>query len=692
MRIGTSVATAPAFTVKNAAGAPLAGVGVTFTVEAGGGSVAAASAVTDASGTARTGTWTLGTAPGENRLRAAVTSTPSISATVAATARLPHWTVMVYMAADNNLATSGLIDLEELESVAVSPEVQVAVQAEFNPTELLLRGCAPACFNRPNFNTFRYVLTGTQPKVLGPDGPVSDIGNRDMTAAAELTGFVSWAKQTAPAEHYLLVLWNHGGGYTGLLQDLTSAGSVAMSMSGLRDALTAAGSVDIIDFDMCLMGGYETLESIKGVTQYAVFSEEVVPGDGNPYETWLSAIQARAAGDPAEVAAALVDAFDASYQGGQPSTTRSAYSLSGYAEFATSLNALAELLRTNVTGLRPAISVALSNAQKFEFPELTDLTTFLDSLAVHAADPSVQAAIDNVKNRAGAEGFRLRNRTRNGTAVGWGGANDVRRATGLHVVLPSGLGEDRFGSAGPRSFAAYQALYPGLPWTNFLQSWITGTAATSYSDQGTDPFQGFLVWDSASVRLEADVDLWVLEPNGNLYIPWLGTVTPNGTFTGESSENDTWYEGYLTNRFVENGRYKLYAALFQDPANHQPVFDIQYRSGFTDDLTSLYAPDYPRLSLQTSWLNDATPTFSEVEANAYTDLRYAAYLDYGPTGVSPLGVPGPSTGPSAAPRSAQPTPAQLERVRRALGARQKLRDPRQHVRAGVVSGLMDVVR
>jgi hypothetical protein len=30
------------------------------------------------------------------------------------------------------------------------------------------------------------------------------------------------------------------------------------------------------------------------------------------------------------------------------------------------------------------------------------------------------------------------------------------------------------------------------------------------------------VWDSAAVSRGADVDLWVLEPNGNVYVPWQG--------------------------------------------------------------------------------------------------------------------------------------------------------------------------
>jgi len=676
VRVGSTVATPPAVTVKNAAGTPLSGVGVTFTVEAGGGNLTGASAVTDAGGVARVGSWTLGATAGENRLRAAVNANAAISTTISATARLPHWTVMVYMAADNNLSVPGILDIDELEAAGTNPEVQVLVQAEFNPTQLSLLGCTAACFNRPNFNTFRYRLTGAGPAVNGPNGTVTDLGNRDMTSPAQLTEFVSWAKQTAPAEHYILVLWNHGGGYTGLLQDETSAGSALMSLGGLRSALTSAGTIDIIDFDMCLMGGYETLHGIRDVARYAVFSEEVVPGAGNPYDTWLEAVHARASSDPATVAAALVDAFDASYQGQRASTTRSAYALSAYADFETSLGVLADALRTNLTALRPAVGAALGNAQKYEVPELTDFITFLDSLRVRVSDATVRSAIDNVRAKASDSQFRLRNKARDGTDVALGRARSVVRSTGLHVVLPSGIGSDRFASSGPRSFSAYQTLLPDRPWTSFLQAWVSSGTTTAYTDQGSAPFQGFLVWDSASVRLKADVDLWVLEPSGDLYIPWLGTVTPNGTFTGDSWDSGAWYEGYLTNRYVQNGRYRFYAHLYADPSDHRPIWDVQYRFGLSGQLTSLYAPNYGSLSLQTSWLDDPTPTFSEVESGAYTDLKYAAYLDVGGGAQVPgvLRVPEAPGAAGASPHAApgpEVTPEQMDAVRRALAARRR---------------------
>lgn len=65
-----------------------------------------------------------------------------------------------------------------------------------------------------------------------------------------------------------------------------------MSLDGLMTGLTGVGPSDVVDFDMCLMAGYETLEKLDGLSQYAVFSEAVVPGEGNPYTSIIDRLQA----------------------------------------------------------------------------------------------------------------------------------------------------------------------------------------------------------------------------------------------------------------------------------------------------------------------------------------------------------------------------------------------------------------
>jgi hypothetical protein len=69
---GTAVPTAPAVVVRDAGGNPLVGMQVTFAVTAGGGTVGAGTATTNASGVASAGSWTLGAVAGPNTVTASV--------------------------------------------------------------------------------------------------------------------------------------------------------------------------------------------------------------------------------------------------------------------------------------------------------------------------------------------------------------------------------------------------------------------------------------------------------------------------------------------------------------------------------------------------------------------------------------------------------------------------------------------
>ncbi len=81
---GSAVPIPPSVLVKDANGNPTAGVSVTFAVASGGGSVTGGTAVTNGSGIATVGSWTLGNAVGANSLIATVAGLPAV--TFAATA------------------------------------------------------------------------------------------------------------------------------------------------------------------------------------------------------------------------------------------------------------------------------------------------------------------------------------------------------------------------------------------------------------------------------------------------------------------------------------------------------------------------------------------------------------------------------------------------------------------------------
>jgi len=104
------------------------------------------------------------------------------------------WTVMVYMAGDNNLDGAALRDIEEMARVGSTKDVNILVQLdrlEDKKTRrfLITKGGG---YERDCLETFGETNTG-DPKVL--------------------EDFLTWSTERYPAERYFLILWNHGSGW-----------------------------------------------------------------------------------------------------------------------------------------------------------------------------------------------------------------------------------------------------------------------------------------------------------------------------------------------------------------------------------------------------------------------------------------------------------------------------------------------
>ena len=423
-RRGSDIPDAPVVQVTDQSGQPMPAVTITFAVTAGGGSIDSTTSVTDAGGKASARGWTLGPSVGQNTLTASIAGSGKASTTIVAKARNPHWTILVYLAADNNLTPFAVADLDEMERAGSDSEVQIVVQGEFSSTDLARSPC-PHCVAP---NTFRYAIAGAGNSRVGPDRPVDVIGSRDMTEAGTLRDFVAWGRQKYPAERYALVLWNHGGGYKGLIEDKTNAGPVRMTLTRLRQALTAVPPLDLIDFDMCLMGSADLLEMIRGTTGVVLFSQDAEPGPGNPYAEMIHAMRTDPTAPTRGIATQWVEAFHASYTGHRSQTTKSAFDMSEYETFSNAWESVANALTETMSSNRVLVGIASQRSQKFTFPQLKDLGNWTDSMAARTDDPELQSRLSALKAAATAPGFRIASRNRNGSdpSSPW-----VQRATGL---------------------------------------------------------------------------------------------------------------------------------------------------------------------------------------------------------------------------------------------------------------------
>jgi hypothetical protein len=413
--------------------------------------------------------------------------------------------------------------------------------------------------------------------------------------------------------------------------------------------------------------------TMDGYADYLAYSQEVEPGQGDPYDLILARLRANPRMPAGELAAGITTDFVASYAGTRNSVTKSAVDMSKLPEFLTSWNALADELRTNIAAHTPALNAVIPQTQKYAYAQLRDLGDFLTRLRAATSSATLQQRIDAV--RAHYPGLVVSNKFRTASASR---APNVNGSTGMHVLMPSrgGTAGDALPSNGPGSLNSYKALYPNLGWTNFINQWLTGSTGNTRgtSDQGQDwQLQVALVWEEEAVADSADVDFWVLEPNGNLYIPYLGVVTPNGTFGGDSYETGSYYEMYTSRRYVEPGTYHFFAELWTDPRNFRPFTTVLYRRSSTQQWQDLYGDDPLLLTKQVQWASDSTPTLGEAMSGKYTDLQYAAYWVVDSAATAQAGAAqnrSPSMNRSAGRAQLSRLPArQLQRVE------QLLRDP-----------------
>ena len=72
-----------------------------------------------------------------------------------------------------------------------------------------------------------------------------------------------------------------------------------------------------------------------------------------------------------------------------------------------------------------------------------------------------------------------------------------------------------------------------------------------------------------------DVDLYVIEPSGTAYAPWMGQSTPNGYFSADSIDSGENEEYYAADDYVEAGDYDVMINLY-DSSNSSDVVSLYY--------------------------------------------------------------------------------------------------------------------
>lgn len=399
------------------------------------------------------------------------------------------WTLMLYMAGDNGILLAdpldafGYLDLRELKDGLhrLTPDARrrVHVVVQFDTREQ---------------GTHRYHLSP------GHDLAADHVQTLDETNTgdpATLRDFVVWAVQTYPAQHYALVLWNHGNGwddtdvyarFRARLEDVAREEPAvravfnvptfrralfASTLDALSDAATtpnqrgvlyddssldfldnrelqqalqqalAAAEIpafDLLGFDACLMAMAEVQYQVRQHARIVVASQALEPAYGWPYDRL---VQALPGATPEQVARTLVQAYVQTYDLGiysrfQHEITQSAVATAPLPLFTEAWNALARALLPLLhepTVFR-AVLDAYRQAHRFHNrPDYVDVGTFAEALAQQPHLPAAaRSALVQVRNLLHAQGnLVLANEARFRRG---GNAPEPLAVSGLSIYFP----------------------------------------------------------------------------------------------------------------------------------------------------------------------------------------------------------------------------------------------------------------
>jgi len=293
-----------------------------------------------------------------------------------------NWTFMVYMDADNNLDSYAPYSLGMIEEVGSTQNLNVLV---------LWDG-----FEKPAY-MYKVIKGGiVEVKGFPLNGKEANMGDPNT-----LNIFVDFAVSKFTAEHYVLVLWDHGNDVSGVCWDehptdhLTHP-EVASALSKFH--------IDILAFDACLMAMVEVAYEYNQYalnTDYLVGCENYVPVSGYPCNTILDDLNQNPAMSEVELAQMIVRDYVEFYKprahfSGGVMGTLSAIDLTKIEAVVTDLSAFTQALMNNMQANHEMISIARGDAMllwsEYGWDRYVDLPTFVENITLTATDSTVQSA------------------------------------------------------------------------------------------------------------------------------------------------------------------------------------------------------------------------------------------------------------------------------------------------------------
>ncbi|MBI3649979.1 MAG: hypothetical protein HY231_02895 [Acidobacteria bacterium] len=323
------------------------------------------------------------------------------------------WTIMIYMAGDNDLSEEFVWSLMEMFKVGAAKPLAVFVEFD---------SCSRGDRKRYQIPLPKKDLSSSFDGLMDSGRLVANLQGQEndpelTEQGNKLKNFITASIKQYEAAHHLLILAGHGGGAISkvLLKDRHPVSFLTLDelQNVLRKTVSQTGkTMDIIGLDSCVMNALEVQCELQQQATYFVASQGLEPRTGWPLFRVLEALNQQPQLEPAALAQFLVQthtAYYANYEVAGLSTDLAACDVTRIQPLLQAVKSLAALLNVKLLeeeGKRKhphtdALIQAHWKAQSYKFEDYVDLWDFCDLLEQGDGDAEIKSACRKVKRLIG---------------------------------------------------------------------------------------------------------------------------------------------------------------------------------------------------------------------------------------------------------------------------------------------------
>ncbi|HBN08517.1 MAG TPA: hypothetical protein DD435_07660 [Cyanobacteria bacterium UBA8530] len=352
------------------------------------------------------------------------------------------WTLLLHMAADNDLDKFGIEDLNQMEVGLNNPDVNMIVLYDG-----WKRG--DSCIYKIKHDaSMNGEIVSEKLNDGGAiiDPSTNEIDSGDPKVSAK---FAQWAVKQFPADRYGMTFWDHGSGlFDPKDKRPNPSRSFCIDAKGgfmrtsdldkiLASGVQAAGKpFDVLGFDACLMSHVEMAYQAKGLADFMIASQETEPAAGWDYINLLKALSANPDMDGAGLGKAAVETYVNSFKPGGSQNPTNRYLLATLSctniknvvtKLTPALNDFARIAMAGYSANKAVLDAVRLDSNYFLNGDCPDLGDFLSKLDKSSVPTDIKAA------GAAVEAARA------GSVVAYGGVGDPKHvaSTGLVIYFPS---------------------------------------------------------------------------------------------------------------------------------------------------------------------------------------------------------------------------------------------------------------